>query len=177
MSKRDQNVDDIVGENGHDGGREAFASVVGTRNRVQGMRAFVVLMCVIGIALIGWMMYRKMHPAQTSDSGPSAQSVNDLPQYNFATNPQVATNTPAPAASAPIVPQPTQQTSMGPGQGTAKHQPTPEELAYQRRLDADGASVQDTAGGAGDAAGGQSNAFRRKVARWLAPIARRWPQG
>ncbi|WP_157697931.1 hypothetical protein, partial [Caballeronia calidae] len=63
MIRREQNIDELVDENHPiDGGRDSFSRVVASHNRIHGMRAFVALMVILGLGLIGWIMYRKLHP-------------------------------------------------------------------------------------------------------------------
>lgn len=155
MSRREQNIDDLVDGNQQvDGGRESFTSAVQSRRRVQGMRAFVALMVVVGLALIGMLMWRKMHPTATPDVEAKQSVPNMLPAYNFSTDP-AGEASPAPASAAVPASAPAQaQQPAQPSQGNGKHVPTPEELAYQRRLNPDQGVTPDS--GQAAAAGASS---------------------
>ncbi|SAK84855.1 hypothetical protein AWB78_04270 [Caballeronia calidae] len=51
MIRREQNIDELVDENRPiSGGRDSFGSVVASRHRIQGMRAFVALKSFSGSA-------------------------------------------------------------------------------------------------------------------------------
>ncbi len=132
MTGREQNIDELVDENRPvDGGRDSFSSVVASRNRVQGMRAFVALMVIIGLGLIGWIMYRKLHPLAGPEVQAKQEVPNMLPRYDFSTDPKGAASTAAPASPvAAAAPQPQQPARA---QAGAKRELTPEEKAYQRR--------------------------------------------
>lgn len=182
MSRREQNIDNLVDDNHEiDGDREAFRHVAGTRNRVQGMRAFVALMVIIGLALIGWIAYRKFHPPKAPDSQEAQHVDNSLPKYDFSTDPIGTRTTPAAPASAPAAQAATASpTGEQPShaQANAKHQPTPEELAYQRRLAAD-SSTQDNGSAAAEGAtplqrlGTQGAAAQQSVSADSAALANR----
>ncbi|WP_159964941.1 type IV secretion system protein VirB10 [Caballeronia terrestris] len=108
-------------------------------------------MVILGIGLIGWIMYRKLHPPGGPEVQAKQQVPNMLPKYDFSTDPNGAASPPTPAsvaavaaaAAAPQQPQPTRAQAGG------KRELTPEEKAYQRRLDADSSTVQETPQGAG----------------------------
>jgi type IV secretion system protein VirB10 len=142
MSRREQNIDELVDPSEQiDGGRESFSRVVSSRNRVQGMRAFVALMVIIGIILVGWIIFRKLHPSPTPDAQAKQQSSGMLPQYSFSTDPSGAASTPV-AASPVAASDPLPQHSQPARQAGAKRELTPEEKAYERRLDANATGVQ-----------------------------------
>lgn len=143
MSRREQNIDELVDPSEQiDGGRESFSRAVSPRNRVQGMRAFVALMVIIGIVLVGWIIFRKLHPSPTPDAQGKQQNSGMLPQYSFSTDPSGAATAPV-AASPAAASDPLPQHSLPARQTGAKRELTPEEKAYQRRLDANAAGVQD----------------------------------
>lgn len=138
MSKEERNIDSLVGD-GSDGDRRAFSQVLGVRHRVQGMRAFVVIMCVVGAALVGWMIYRKVIGQQTDPTTQTQQALDALPTYRFSTDPQGVLEAPsAPATSAPVA---APAVAAGHTPSNSSHAPTPEELAYQRRLNAQGQNL------------------------------------
>ncbi|WP_175983011.1 type IV secretion system protein VirB10 [Caballeronia zhejiangensis] len=151
MTRREQHIDELVDDNPPlSGGRDSFRRVVASRNRIQGMRAFVALMVILGLGLVGWIMYRKLHPP----AGPEVQSKqipNMLPRYNFSTDPNGAASPPLPASPAAAAAVPAQPQQPARAQTAAKRELTPEEKAYQRRLGADGSTVQDPPQGAADA--------------------------
>jgi len=151
MTRREQNIDDLVdGDRLIDGGRDSFNRVVASRNRVQGMRAFVVLMVIIGLCLIGWIMYQKLHPPLAPDVPARQRIPNMLPRYDFSTDPNGAASAPTPASPVAAAAVPLQPQQPIRAQAGGKRELTPEEKAYQRRLDADSSIVQDTPqGGAG----------------------------
>ncbi|SAL82334.1 type IV secretion system protein VirB10 [Caballeronia arvi] len=151
MTRREQNIDELVDDSQPlSGGRDAFRSVVASRNRIQGMRAFVALMVILGLGLMGWIMYQKLHPR----AGPEVQAKqisNMLPKYDFSTDPNGAASPPLPASPAAAAAAPAQPQQPARAQAAAKRELTPEEKAYQRRLGADGSTVQDPPQGRVDA--------------------------
>jgi len=143
MTRREQNIDELVDENRPiSGERDSFSSVVASRNRIQGMRAFVALMVILGLGLIGWIMYQKLHPL-ASPQVQAKQIPNMLPQYDFSTNPNGAASPSLPASPAVVAAVPVQPQQPVRAQAGGKRELTPEEKAYQRRLDPDSSSVQD----------------------------------
>ncbi|WP_062613339.1 type IV secretion system protein VirB10, partial [Caballeronia calidae] len=112
------------------------------------MRAFVALMVILGLGLIGWIMYRKLHPLAGPEV-PAKQIPNMLPKYDFSTDPKGAAAPPIPASPVAATAVPAQSQQPVRAQAGGKRELTPEEKAYQRRLDADNSqSVQDTPQGA-----------------------------
>ncbi|KVX69116.1 hypothetical protein WT34_24385 [Burkholderia stagnalis] len=162
MSRREQNIDELVdGNQEFDGERESFSSAVQSRRRVQGMRAFVALMVVIGLALIGMLVWRKTHPPANPDVEAKQSVPNMLPAYNFSTDPSgeaapTPTSAPAPASATAQAQQPAPN-----AQGNAKHVPTPEELAYQRRLNPEQGVTQDSGQASAGTSSGGSSALQR----------------
>ncbi|SAL80203.1 type IV secretion system protein VirB10 [Caballeronia telluris] len=152
MTRREQNIDELVDENRLiDDGRDIFDRVVAPRTRVQGMRAFVALMVIIGLGLIGWIMYQKLHPPAAPGVRAKQQMPNMLPKYDFSTDPSGAASPPtsaSPVAAAAVPVQPQQPIRA---QAGGKRELTPEEKAYQRRLDADSSIVQGAPQGAAGA--------------------------
>lgn len=158
---RQVNVDD---ETGFDDGRGGFDQ--GPKKHIPGAKAFVYLMLLIGLAIMGWIIYNNLPSnqpsAQDEDLGRKAnQAVNSLPRYQFDTTPSNALREPekptvveAPALSAAPTPAPGAP-NMPPPAATANAEEalTPEEKALQRRLggfsssgsDSSGASIQPTA--------------------------------
>lgn len=166
MSRREQNIDDLVdGNQQFDGERESFSSAVQSRRRVQGMRAFVALMVVIGLALIGMLVWRKTHPPAKADVEAKQTVPNMLPAYNFSTDPTgeaapTPTNAPTPASATAQAQQPAPN-----AQANAKHELTPEERAYQRRLNPEQGVTQDAAQGAANAANTGTGTLQRVAAQ------------
>lgn len=160
MSRREQNIDELVDGNQFDGDRTAFSSAVQSRSRVQGMRAFVALMVVVGIVLVGMLVWRKLHPPVAADSDTKQQVPNMLPAYNFSTDP-AGESVPASAATPASTPVQAQQDTTPRGNSNSKPAPTPEELAYQRRLNPDGGAAQEAGQGATDAASAGAGALQR----------------
>ncbi|WP_235357653.1 type IV secretion system protein VirB10 [Burkholderia pseudomallei] len=114
-------------------GRATLAK--GPRKSVPGLTAFILLILVMGLALIGWLVYNALHPAHAE---PVAASKNPntftglIAERKFSTTPSNAAQPaePASAASDAGATQSTQQSNDGNGQ----NQPSPYELANIRRL-------------------------------------------
>jgi type IV secretion system protein VirB10 len=156
MSRNEVDIDAVEG---FDDGRGEFKS--GTTKKVPGVRAFIGFLCIVGICLVAWIVWGRIHPpaAPTEDqSKVSARSANNLPRYNFATTSSDA----APSQSAPTAEaqpassyaQPPAAARAGGGQ-PAKKEKTPQELAVERRLTAMTTSSQSSAQSAGSAATGK----------------------
>ncbi|KAK42926.1 conjugal transfer protein TraF [Caballeronia jiangsuensis] len=150
MSRRVQNIDELVDEDRPiDGGRDSFRTVVASRNRLQGMRAFVALMVLVGLCLIGLIMYRKLHPPAAAEMQAKQQMSNIMPKYDFSTDPNGAAS-PKPASPVAVAASPPQQAQLTRTQPAGKRELTQEERAYQRRLGADSSTVQEAPqGGSG----------------------------
>src|SRR5260370_34827429 len=163
MKGRNVDIDRLVDDEASvDDGREGFAG--GSRRRIPGARAFVAIMCLIGIALIGLMIWRALHPPKPSDdsSGKPQAMTNALPKYEFNASPLgTVANSPASATTAASA----SADSNQPEARTAAHQnhvPTPEELAAARRLGQGGGSAASGHGGEGPAS---AHALSRVAAR------------
>jgi type IV secretion system protein VirB10 len=148
MKGRNVDIDRLVDDEASvDDGREGFAG--GSRRRIPGARAFVAIMCLIGIALIGLMIWRALHPPKPSDdsSGKPQAMTNALPKYEFNASPLgTVANSPASATTAASA----SVDSNQPEARTAAHQnhvATPEELAAARRLGQGGGSAASGDGG------------------------------
>lgn len=155
MSRKDVDIDAVEG---FDDGRGEFQS--GTTKKVPGVRAFIGILCVIGICLVAWIVWGRIHPpaAPTEDqSKAAARSANNLPRYTFATtSPDASSASTAPAAVA----QPTAQytppaATARPGGQPAQRVKTPEEEAIERRLGAMSSNAQPSMQSAGSAATGK----------------------
>lgn len=135
---REVNVDeDAVFEDGRGGFDE------GPKKKIPGMRAFVLVMMLLGLAIMGWIIFQNLpgtSGAAGDGSGNSDENMvqNSLPRYNFATTPsnvRLEPETPEPQPQPAPQPdlQPRQLNLSGPTQPKDLG-PTPEERALQRRL-------------------------------------------
>ncbi|MEX3593092.1 MAG: hypothetical protein VB140_10840 [Burkholderia sp.] len=142
---RDVDVDELPPEGGFEDGRGGFNR--GSKKNIPSLRAFIVFMCVLGIVIVGWIIYRTLHPLPT-DAGADKQPQlmgNSLPKYTFDTQPTNPTPaSAAPAASTPLVPNQQAQQPAG-----GQRQLTPEEKATLRRL---GHGFDGSAGSGGESA-------------------------
>lgn len=135
------NVDDAPMFSDSRGGFDA-----GSRHKVRGLKAFVGLMVLIGLLLIGFIIYHNIlrpaaQTATTSNKDRDDKGLqNSLAKYPFATTPPNAIEQPKPTEvtvtpAAPLT-QPAQAltpVTARPAQA-AKPELTPEEKALQRRL-------------------------------------------
>ncbi|MET3625172.1 type IV secretion system protein VirB10 [Burkholderia ambifaria] len=136
-------------------GRATLAK--GPRKSVPGLTAFILLVLVMGLALIGWLVYNALHPAQAEPVAASKDPntfTGLTADRKFSTTPSNAAEPaePASAASDAGVTQSTRQSN----DGNVQNQPSPYELANIRRLGAQqGGSARtqaaDTDTAAGDA--------------------------
>ncbi|OED09669.1 type IV secretion system protein VirB10 [Burkholderia sp. A2] len=141
-------------------GRQSFNK--GPRASTPGLVAFIVLVIVLGLGLVGWMVYGALHRKPAAQ--PVAASKQDkpyqgaLPERTFSDTPTNSTPaTAATPASAPAQAEPAHQDSR------QQQEPSPEAVANARRLGiqlAGGQQVsadqgQAPAGAQGGAPGGQ----------------------
>jgi type IV secretion system protein VirB10 len=143
MSRNQVDMDDYVDdEQPMDDERQAFDG--GGKKRVAGARAFVLLMVLIGIGLIGWFVYNRLHPPGKSTSDNSADTkvmTGSLPRQTFDDTPPVQPQ-PQPeskpaAQNQPFIPQPsapTQQEQARTSLRNGKKELTPQEQIMQDRL-------------------------------------------
>lgn len=150
MKGRDVDIDRLVDDDHRmDDGRESLGAM--GRRHIPGARAFVAFMCLIGMVLIGFMLWRAFHPTKpTNDSAGKPQMMtNALPKYDFNASPLGASasspasnvsagNTDASGAANP----PTTRPAVN-----QKHVATPEETASARRLGQGSGSAAGSAGG------------------------------
>jgi len=126
---RQVGVDEVLdGRSGFDDGRGGFDH--GPKKNIPGVRAFVVLMSLAGLAMVGWMVWRALHPlpvgAGGQDGERQATLTTSLPKYRLSTTPgSAAAGSSAGAATGAAAPEPAEQ---------GKHEPTPEERVTARRL-------------------------------------------
>lgn len=136
--KQDVDMDDYVDdESGFEGERQAFDS--GSKKRVAGARAFVLLMILIGCCLVGWFIYNRLHPpgkdVETKKDDAKVMA-GSLPRQTFDDLPASAPppeSKPA-ASSQPFIPQPSQQQQAKTSLRNGKKELTPEEQIMQDRL-------------------------------------------
>jgi type IV secretion system protein VirB10 len=143
----DQYVD--VEENRVDDGREALSS--GPGRRIPGVRAFVAILCAIGLALVGFMVWRHLHPSKAADGSDSSKQqtmTNTLPKYDFNASP-LGSGSAASSAVAASSPAATPQAAQA--GANQRHELTPEEIATARRLGQGSGtgSASEQGGGAG----------------------------
>ena len=132
---RNIDIDDDLEKDGFEDGRGAFTG--GPRRKVQGLRAFVVLMLLMALAFIGWFayqQYQRLNPPPEAEQKATLRGANSLKEYKFDTNPGTETQTPAAnrnstaATSGATTNAGTNNTNNG------KPVLTPEQKAMQRRL-------------------------------------------
>jgi type IV secretion system protein VirB10 len=150
MKGRDVDIDHLVDDDHRiDDGRESLGA--SGRRRIPGARAFVAFRCVIGMILIGFMVWRAFHPAKSPDDGTGKPQTmtNALPKYEFNASPlgasasSPASNVAAASANAPgDTSPPTARPSAN-----QKHVATPEEIASARRLGQGSGSAAGSAQG------------------------------
>ncbi|TXC85490.1 type IV secretion system protein VirB10 [Paraburkholderia azotifigens] len=110
-------------------GRQPF--VAGPRRSVPGLAAFLLLMVVVALALIGFLAWHALHP-KAPDADPASSKRDQtfagaLPQRHFTETPENALPSSSPeAARAPAIS--TEVAAQG------QQQASPEELANLRRL-------------------------------------------
>jgi type IV secretion system protein VirB10 len=116
-------------------GRATLAK--GPRKSIPGLTAFILFGLVMGLALIGWLVYNALHPAQAKPAGdakdPSAfTGVNAERKFSTTPSNEVQPAAPASAASGAGAAQSAEQSNNG----TAQNQPSPYQVANMRRLGA-----------------------------------------
>lgn len=153
----DQELDDRTDEGEFESERGGFRG--SNRRSTPGMKAFVILMALLALLFVGITVVGKIRaPAKTeagNDSG-KAQQANTLPNYSFNSDPN-ANQPPAPAKSATDARavQAAAQAEADEGSSSSssrasskRKEPSPEELAMQRRLGGDLAQTNEAATGA-----------------------------
>ena len=135
-------------------GRQPFAA--GSKRSVPGLAAFLVIMILLGLGLIGFLVWHALHPKglDSDQAGGKHDQVfkGALPQRRFTDTP---TDT-APASAQPTPASAPATATAPPNQGTGQPPPpSPEEVANMRRLGHSQGSGSNTQAAAGqpDAAG------------------------
>ncbi len=146
---RDVNIDELDTFEDDRGGFDG-----GPKKKVPGLRAFIGVLLLIALCLIGWIVYKnvilpKLHQQEQTEKAAPSKSTS-LPNVSFATTPANAQNEPAEqpdeqAQAASTYQQPAQPTQ--PGQ-QGKVELTPEQKAMQRRLSASSATEEMRSQGA-----------------------------
>ena len=114
-------------------GRATLGS--GPRKSIPGLTAFILFGLLMGLALIGWLVYNALHPAQAkpAEEKKDPSTFTGLAaERKFSTTPTNAAQPAEPASNAGADQQATEQSSNGTGQ----NQPSPYEVANLRRLGA-----------------------------------------
>lgn len=163
---REVNVDEDTGFADERGGFDQ-----GPKKKIPGLRAFVYLMLLLGLALMVWIIYNNLPTKQVnkdaSQSHKSTALQNSLPRYTFGTTPSNAEGEPT-AKNITIAPQPKEPARTAPvTANNGKPVLTPEQKALQRRLS--GFSSGENSGGG--SAGNQALAANAQ------PVASRSGQG
>lgn len=130
---RNIDIDDDLEKDGFEDGRGAFTG--GPRRKVQGLRAFVVLMLLMALAFIGWFayqQYQRLNPPPEAEQKATLRGANSLKEYKFDTNPGTETQTPAANTTATTSGATTNSGTNNTNNG--KPVLTPEQKAMQRRL-------------------------------------------
>lgn len=147
MARKSVDVDQELDENTGDGEFESERGGFKGSNRrsAPGMKAFVILMALLALVFIGITVMGKIRTpakAEADKDGGKAQQANTLPNYSFNSDPDV--NKPATAQNsatdARAVQAAAQADADAGSSNTAartsnkRKEPSPEELAMQRRL-------------------------------------------
>nr|WP_015647633.1 type IV secretion system protein VirB10 [Pseudomonas sp. GLE121]AGL12878.1 conjugal transfer protein TraF [Pseudomonas sp. GLE121] len=130
---RNIDIDEDLEKDGFEDGRGAFTG--GPRRKVQGLRAFVVLMLLMALAFIGWFayqQYQRLNPPPEAEQKATLRGANSLKEYKFDTNPGTETQTPAANTTATTSGATTNSGTNNTNNG--KPVLTPEQKAMQRRL-------------------------------------------
>lgn len=140
---RDVNIDELETFEDDRGGFDG-----GPKKKVPGLRAFIGVLLLIALCLIGWIVYKnvivpKLQQQEQAEKA-SPNRANNLPRASFATTPGNADEEPVEqpaeqAQSASTYQQQAHQTQ--PGQ-QGKVELTPEQKAMQRRLSSSSATEQ-----------------------------------
>ena len=140
---RDVNIDELDTFEDDRGGFDG-----GPKKKVPGLRAFIGVLLLIALCLIGWIVYKnvivpKLQQQEQAEKA-SPNRANNLPRASFATTPGNADEEPVEqpaeqAQSASTYQQQAHQTQ--PGQ-QGKVELTPEQKAMQRRLSSSSATEQ-----------------------------------
>ncbi len=142
MSRNNIDMDDYVEEEaGFDDERQGFDS--GSKKRVAGARAFVILMVLVGCCMVGWFIYNRMHPPgqdTVEKKDDTTTTTGSLPRQTFDDVPPSSAQPetkPAPAAQQPFIPQPSQASQQQQARSSLnnrKKELTPEEQIMLDRL-------------------------------------------
>ncbi|WP_068813951.1 type IV secretion system protein VirB10 [Xanthomonas translucens] len=165
---RDVNVDQAL-EGGFEDGRGGFNR--GPKKNIPGVRAFIALMCVIGLAIVGWIIHSQLH----RDTNTAAANKDTTPRTNTLPSYQI-TDAPASTQAPPITPTTTEPLSTPAASRTAGQKVlTPEEEATLRRLKGGlaGGAAADSPAGTASAAGEKSGDARARPSEDSASLASR----
>ncbi len=166
MARKSVDVDQELDENTGDGEFESERGGFNGSNRrsAPGMKAFVILMALLALVFIGITVMGKIRApakAEADKDGGKAQQANTLPNYSFNSDPDV--NKPATAQNSATDARAVQaaaqadadagSSNTGARTSNKRKEPSPEELAMQRRL----------GGELGSGYSGETGASRRVV--------------
>ncbi|MDU0083347.1 ATPase, T2SS/T4P/T4SS family (plasmid) [Klebsiella pneumoniae] len=147
MARKSVDVDQELDENTGDGEFESERGGFNGSNRrsAPGMKAFVILMALLALVFIGITVMGKIRApakAEADKDGGKAQQANTLPNYSFNSDPDV--NKPATAQNSATDARAVQaaaqadadagSSNTGARTSNKRKEPSPEELAMQRRL-------------------------------------------
>ena len=147
MARKSVDVDQELDENTGDGEFESERGGFNGSNRrsAPGMKAFVILMALLALVFIGITVMGKIRTpakAEADKDGGKAQQANTLPNYSFNSDPDV--NKPATAQNSATDARAVQaaaqadadagSSNTGARTSNKRKEPSPEELAMQRRL-------------------------------------------
>lgn len=147
MARKSVDVDQELDENTGDGEFESErGGFNGSKRRsAPGMKAFVILMALLALVFIGITVMGKIRApakAEADKDGGKAQQANTLPNYSFNSDPDV--NKPATAQNSATDARAVQaaaqadadagSSNTGARTSNKRKEPSPEELAMQRRL-------------------------------------------
>ncbi|CAZ15877.1 type IV secretion system protein VirB10 (plasmid) [Xanthomonas albilineans] len=167
---RDVNVDQAL-EGGFDDGRGGFDR--GPKKNIPGVRAFVALMCILGLAIVGWIIHSQLNRGTTAAAADkeAPQRTNTLPRYKIQDEP--ATTQAQTITTATTEPLPTAVSSRTAQQ--SQKVLTPEEEATLRRLKGGlaGDAAGDTPASAASAAGEKLGDARERTNEDSAALASR----
>lgn len=132
---RNIDIDDDLEKDGFEDGRGAFTG--GPRRKVQGLRAFVVLMLLMALAFIGWFayqQYQRLNPPPEAEQKATLRGANSLKEYKFDTNPGTEKQTPAANTNSTAATSGATTNAGTNNTNNGKPVLTPEQKAMQRRL-------------------------------------------
>lgn len=137
MSRKDVNIDELESFEDDRGGFDG-----GPKKRVAGLRAFILVMLLLALALVGWVVYQQIVlpslQEQDSDQATKPVASNSLPGAHFSSTPSNAVEPQTYGTSEEAMVPEAEPGTYSPPSGTPpsdeERELTPEEKATLRRL-------------------------------------------